>query len=67
MSSKQKEKIIIIGTGKHAKVVTDILEDMNKYKIVGFISEENHVNNEFLEKLHFSRKTVYATILALLL
>ena len=48
MASKHKEKIIIIGTGKHAKVVTDILEDMNKYQISGFISEENHKNGEFL-------------------
>ena len=48
MASKQKEKIIIIGSGKHAKVVADILEDMNKYEIVGFISEEHHMNDEFL-------------------
>jgi sugar O-acyltransferase (sialic acid O-acetyltransferase NeuD family) len=48
MTTKQKEKIIIIGRGKHAKVVTDIIEDMNKFEIMGFISEKNHKNNQFL-------------------
>lgn len=47
MATKQKERIIIIGSGKHAKVVIDILEDMNKYEIAGFISEGNQVDNEF--------------------
>ena len=30
-----KEKLILIGNGEHAKIVIDILEEMNIYEIIG--------------------------------
>ncbi len=35
-----KEKVIVIGTGGHAKVVTEIIEHEGKYEIIGFTSVE---------------------------
>ena len=36
-----KEKVIIIGDGGHAKIVIDILYEMNKYDILGITSKNN--------------------------
>lgn len=38
---KEKREIIIIGTGGHAKLLVDIVEESGNYKIVGFTSKES--------------------------
>jgi len=39
------KKIIVIGTGGHAKSCIDVIEQENKYKIIGLI-EKNKTNNK---------------------
>jgi sugar O-acyltransferase (sialic acid O-acetyltransferase NeuD family) len=39
-----KEKIIIIGSGGHAKIILDILEKINKYEIIGVVTEDTMDN-----------------------
>ena len=35
---KKKNQLIIFGTGQHAKVCIDNIEDQNKYKIFGLVT-----------------------------
>lgn len=35
-----KSRLIIIGTGGHAKIIADIIERMNKYEIIGFTAKK---------------------------
>jgi sugar O-acyltransferase (sialic acid O-acetyltransferase NeuD family) len=44
----QREKIVVVGNGKHAKVVTDIIEDMGKYDILGFVVGPDFKDHKFL-------------------
>jgi len=37
-----KEEVIIVGAGGHAKIVIDILQDLNQYKILGVTSKEKN-------------------------
>ena len=41
------DKIVVIGSGGHAGVVIDILEEMNKYQIVGIITNDIFPNSKF--------------------
>ncbi|GGG63314.1 acetyltransferase [Paenibacillus radicis (ex Gao et al. 2016)] len=41
----QRDKVVIIGGGGHAKVIIDILNSSNRYDIVGFTSQSNHQQN----------------------
>ncbi len=41
-----KEKVLIVGDGGHAKIVIDILREMNQYEILGVTSKHND-KNEF--------------------
>lgn len=46
-----KEKIVIIGAGQHARVVLYNIEEQNKYEVVGFLdSDDNRVGEFFEEK-----------------
>ena len=36
MQTQKKDQLIIFGTGEHAKVCIDNIEDQGKYKIFGF-------------------------------
>ena len=46
-----KEKIVIIGAGQHARVVLYNIEEQNKYEVVGFLdSNDNRVGEFFEEK-----------------
>jgi len=40
MQSTTKEKVILLGSGGHAKVVVDILEKSETYEIVGIITKD---------------------------
>jgi sugar O-acyltransferase (sialic acid O-acetyltransferase NeuD family) len=43
------EKVIIFGAGGHAKVIIDILEKQNKYKIVGiFVDTPDIIGTDFM-------------------
>ena len=42
----KKEKILVIGAGGHAQVVIDIIEQGEKYEIVGLIAQQNEKKNE---------------------
>lgn len=42
------KKIIIIGTGGHAKVIIDILISQNKYSIVGLLDDFKNVNEQIM-------------------
>lgn len=43
------EDIIIVGRGSHAKSIVQIIEDANKYRILGFtVAAEDDVNGEYL-------------------
>lgn len=44
---KNKEKIIVIGSGGHAKVVVDIIEEANEWKIEGIVTKELTENRNF--------------------
>ena len=35
-----KEKLLIIGTGQHARMLIELIEKKNKYSIVGLISKK---------------------------
>ena len=35
-----KEKLLIIGTGQHARMLIELIEEQNKYSIVGLISKK---------------------------
>lgn len=43
------DKIIIIGSSGHAKVVVDAIEKQGKYKIVGFIDSFRKINSKTLD------------------
>ena len=44
----EKEKIIIIGAGQHARVVLYNIEEQNKYEVVGFLdSDDNRIEKIF--------------------
>ena len=42
------EKIIIIGTGQHARMLVELIEEQNCYKIVGFISKKKEKKKKIL-------------------
>ncbi|MGW8169117.1 MAG: NeuD/PglB/VioB family sugar acetyltransferase [Sulfurovaceae bacterium] len=44
-----KEKILLIGGGGHCKSVIDVLEQENKYKIIGIIDKEELVGTKVLD------------------
>ena len=47
----EKEKIVIIGAGQHARVVLYNIEEQNKYEVIGFLdSDDNRIGNIFEEK-----------------
>ena len=43
-----KNKIIIIGSGGHAKSVIDVIENSNNWKIIGLIGLKNDLNKKIL-------------------
>jgi len=44
----EKEKIVIIGAGQHARVVLYNIEEQNKYEVVGFLdSNDNRIGKIF--------------------
>ena len=44
----EKEKIVIIGAGQHARVVLYNIEEQNKYEVIGFLdSDDNRIGNIF--------------------
>lgn len=40
--------IYIIGSSGHASVITELIEQLNEYKIIGFIDDYKNPNEEFL-------------------
>lgn len=38
-------KVIIVGTGGHAKIIVDILERMKSFEIIGFTAKDNTIKN----------------------
>lgn len=48
------KEIVIFGTGGHAKVIYDILLKQNKYKVVGFVSQNENLN-DFLTLPHYKQ------------
>jgi sugar O-acyltransferase, sialic acid O-acetyltransferase neuD family len=44
----EKEKIVIIGAGQHARVVLYNVEEQNKYEVIGFLdSDDNRIGKIF--------------------
>lgn len=44
----EKEKIVIIGAGQHARVVLYNVEEQNKYEVIGFLdSDDNRIGKVF--------------------
>ena len=44
----EKEKIVIIGAGQHARVVLYNIEEQNKYEVIGYLdSDDNRIGNIF--------------------
>lgn len=43
----KKEKVILLGSGGHAKVVIDILEEMGKYEIIGITTRVKNNKDYF--------------------
>ena len=43
-----KEKIIIIGTGQHARMLVELIEEQNKFSILGFVSKTNEIKKKIL-------------------
>lgn len=43
----QKEKVVLLGSGGHAKVVLDILEEMDNYEIIGVTTHEKGNKDNF--------------------
>lgn len=44
----EKEKIVIIGAGQHARVVLYNIEEQNKYEVIGYLdSNDNRIGNIF--------------------
>lgn len=40
-----KQKVVVLGSGGHSKIVIDILQKAQEYEIVGFTSNSNDENN----------------------
>ena len=45
----EKEKIVIIGAGQHARVVLYNIEEQNKYEVIGFLDSDDSKIGEFFE------------------
>lgn len=45
----EKEKIIIIGAGQHARVVLYNIEEQNKYEVIGFLDSDDNRIGDFFE------------------
>tara|TARA_Y100000591_G_C21744867_1_gene651382 strand:- start:322 stop:1008 length:687 start_codon:yes stop_codon:yes gene_type:complete len=43
-----KKKIIITGTGQHAKMLVELIEEQDKYSIAGFVSKDQSKINKIL-------------------
>ena len=43
----EKEKIVIIGAGQHARVVLYNIEEQNKYEVIGFLDSDDIKIGEF--------------------
>ena len=43
---KQK-KLLIVGTGQHARMLVELIEEQGKYLIAGFVSKDQKVIKKF--------------------
>lgn len=69
------KKIVVIGTGGHAKVIVDIIEKESIYEIVGFIDNRLDVGTKILNykvvgkeedlKLLSQKKSIYGGVIAI--
>lgn len=44
---KMKEKIVLIGGGGHCHSVDDVLEQTNKYEIIGIVDIKKNIGKKF--------------------
>ena len=44
-----KEKLIIAGTGQHARMLIELIEEQNKFQIVGFISKKKEKKQNIMQ------------------
>lgn len=48
-----KEKIILVGSGQHARVVLYNIKEQNKYKVIGFLDSDEKKEGTYMKESQF--------------